>query len=132
MVINAKFDSKCTRCYGRVFEGDRVIWVSGTQGVYHVNCEGETHRPRMAVAMDDTRRAKETAIAESEPIIPTHPLEPIAEPVKAEPAKLNDPRDPRELCAFLTSLSREQLRALAEIVSHELASRETETDRKAA
>jgi hypothetical protein len=42
----------------------------------------------------------------------------IVEP-KAEPEVLKNPRDPKELCSFLTSLSDEQLHALKAIVETE-------------
>ena len=110
MVISAKFESSCTKCKGRIFQGDRVIWNRGVKGVSHARECMPNDRP-VAVAEPVTIAAEPVTLTE----------------VVAEPATLTNPRDPKELCAFLTSLSREQLQALSEIVSHEIARREPET-----
>jgi len=130
MVIVSKFDGKCKVCEGPTYRGDKVVWIKGQRGVSHVACHA-TGRPQrvVQVAVAEPVEAPLTAVERLEAQVRELKAEEVAEgvrepePVKAEPEVLKDPRNPNELCAFLTSLSPEQLHALRDIVVGEIERR---------
>jgi len=125
MVIVSKFDGKCKVCEGPTYRGDKVVWIKGQRGVSHVACHA-TGRPQRVVQVavqEPVAIAPEPEVKrEVGAVYDLAGAEVIPAP-KPEPEVLKDPRNPNELCAFLTSLSPEQLHALRDIVVGEIERR---------
>ena len=53
MIINAKFDSRCTTCGQQIKVGNRVQWEKGVKGVRCVGHVGHTPRPAVVTPYDE-------------------------------------------------------------------------------